>query len=149
MAFDIKATLEAVQTLLEGSKLFKTVEIGRPESPVGDGPMATIHGESMEVVGVTNHAIELHTLGIRIFQAQHSDALETLETDGWALVSQVMDLFYGDFELGGKIRNVDIAGQYGAPLSVDRNAEDIDTSPYYVAEITLPLVVDSTTLLVA
>ena len=149
MAFDIAATIAAVKTHLDDSDLFQTVHVGRPESPVGDGPVATIHGESMEVVGVTNHAIELHVLGIRIFQATHSDALETLETDGWSLVSQVMDLFYGDFELGGRIRNVDIGGQYGAPPSVERDQDDIDTSPFYVAEITLPLIVDSATTLVA
>ena len=150
MAFDIATTLDAVQTHLDGSGLFFETHIGQPTSAVGEGPIAAIFGDTVSVVDTTlNSTIEQHVLTIRLYQGTHIGAVETLEKDGWSLVSQVMDLFYGDFQLGANIRNVDVAGEYGTSLSASRDEEAIETTPYYVADIVLPLIVNSATTLVA
>lgn len=144
--------MEAVRDALRDAspQLFYEVEIARPITPVGEGPVASIHVDAMRVVEVTlSTAIELHTLRIRIYQAAHTQALETRETEAARLVNEVMDLLYEDFTLGGRARNVDVAGQYGAGLSATFGPDDIDGAPYHVADIVLPIIVDSATALVA
>ncbi len=147
MAFSLNATMQVVKTHLEGLNLFYEVLIGRLAGPVGEGPIAAIHGESIQVAEVTSHAIELHVLNVRLFQATHIGTDENLELDGWTLVSSLMALLYADFTLGGNVRNIDVGGQYGVPLSAARDEEELAQTPYYVADITLPLVVDDTTTL--
>lgn len=147
MAFDIAATCRAIQTHLVDSELFFKADISRPIHPVGVGPTATIQGESMRVVAVTTTAIELHVVKVRIWRARDSSGEEVRELEAMELTTQVLDLFYGDITLGAGIRNVDIAGEYGDGIVVSFEDDDIETAPYHVADITLPLVVDSATVL--
>ena len=152
MSFDAAATMNAVKAHLTDAspELFFAVEIARPVTPVGEGPTASIHVESMSVVETTLvRAIELHLLKVRVYQAAHTQALETRETEAARIVSEVMDLLYEDFTLGGRVRNVDVAGQYGTPLGATFGPDEIGEAEYHVADITLPIIVDSATDFVA
>ena len=150
MAFDIEATARVVQDALKDSRLFFSVEIARPGQPVGEGPSATISGESMRVVSTTlTNAIELHTLKVTLWRAMNTAGEEARELEAMTLASQVMDLFYEDFQLGGNIRAVDVGGIHSGGLEVDFTERNIDAAPYHIADITLPLIVDSATAMVA
>lgn len=150
--FDSTATMEALRDALRlaSPELFFAVEIARPVTPVGEGPTASIHVEQLRVAETTLvTTIELHVLHIRIYQSAHTSALETRETEAARLVNEVMDILYEDFTLGGRVRNIDVAGQYGTPLGAVFGPDEIEAAPYHVADITIPIIVDSTTLLVA
>jgi len=149
MAFDITLTAQALQTHLQGSDLFASVDIGRPNSPVGDGPSARITIDSMRVVDtVLNAAIELHVLKVKIYLGAYSFGEQSRELQASTLTSEVLDLLYEDFTLGGRVRNVDIGGQYGS-IEVDFVDEETTDQPTHVADITVPIIVDSSTVFVA
>lgn len=152
MAFNVTATMRAVETHLkeaedaDGNRILKTVSIRRTRNALPTGPSAAISVESARVVEATlQTAIELHQLRVRLFRASNIRAEETIVTNSADLVSQVFDLFYEDLTLGGRVRNIDVAGQYGAGLEVRWDDEVIAETDYYVADILLPLIVDSET----
>ena len=148
-AFDITSTARAIQTHLQGSGLFYSVDIGRPSQPPGEGPSATIHGDSYRVLHVTSHPVEQHVLKVRIYRAQHTLGDESKELEAMTVTGSVMALFFGDFTLGANIRNVDVAGEFGVELSAQFTDDDVAGASYHITEITIPLVVDNTTVLVA
>jgi len=148
--FDITDTARVVQNALKDSHLFFSVEIARPGQPVGEGPSATICGESMRVVSLTlTNAIELHTLKVTLWRAMNTAGEEARELEAMTLASQVMDLLYTDFQLGGNIRAVDVGGINSGGLEVSFEDRNIEAAPYHIVDITLPLIVDSTTAMVA
>lgn len=156
MSFDIEASARVVQEALraleaaDGEAVFFSVEIATPEHPVGVGPSATIAGESMKVVSLTlTNAIELHVLKVTLWRAQNSIGEEARELEAMRIASQVMDLFYGDFQLGGNIRAIDVGGIHSGGLEVSFEPREIENAPYHIADITLPLIVDSATALAA
>ena len=155
MALDIATTMGVVQTHLEGATdsegqpLFVEVAIGGPTMAEPDGPSARITAGPMQVVAVTAHPIELHVVNVLLYRARFTDAEEDRETETAHFVSRVADLFYGDFSLGGNVRNIDVAGEHGQPMAVEFTQEDVGDAPFHVATLTLPLVVDSATSLVA
>jgi hypothetical protein len=152
MSFDVTATMRAVETHLkdaenaDGNALFKGVSIRRTRSALPTGPSAAISVESARVVETTlTNAIELHQLRVRLFRASNIRSEETTVTQSADLVSQVFDLFYGDITLGGRVRNIDVGGQYSSGLEVRWDEEMVAETDYYVADISLPLIVDSET----
>lgn len=50
--------------------------------------------------------------------------------------------YSGEFDLGGRIRNVDLQGQTGTPLSAQGGWLRIDEGMYRTCDVTIPLVVN-------
>ena len=155
MAFDIDTTAKLVQTNLKALKdssnrpLFFSVEIARPGQPVGEGPSATIHGESVRVVETTlTNPIELHTLHVVLWRAMNTSGEQARELEAMTLAGTVMDYIYGDFTLGAGVRAVDVGGIYGSGFEASFEPGNIEAAEYHVADITVPLIVDSSTAFV-
>lgn len=150
MAFNITATAQALQTHLKDSRLFSDVEIGTPNSPPGEGPVARIAFTSMFVAETTlTTAIEVHVLEVAVYLGSYVYGEQSRELQSSILVSNVMDYLYEDFTLGGAVRNVDVGGQYGTGLEVEFEDEEIVEQSARVARISVPVIVDSATSLVA
>ena len=159
MAFDIAASAVVVQDALramttDGRDTFASVEIERPGIPRGEGPSATIQFNGMRVVGTTlTNPIEVHNLTVRLWRAQNTAGGQSKELEATQITSQVLDMLYGDFTLGAGIRAVDVAGIYGDSIEARFEDEDIPTAggnaSYHIADITVPLIVDSATAFVA
>ena len=150
MAFDITTSMEVMQTALVGSDLFRGVDIRHVDTAPPAGPYAALEPVSMSVVSTTlTSAIEVHVVKVALYLAPFLQDQQNRVLKASILTSQVADLFYGDFTLGGNVRNIDIAGQYGTPLEVE--FVDVETAdvPTHVANITVPLIVDSGTSFVA
>jgi hypothetical protein len=150
VAFDITATMQAIQTHLRDSNLFRGVDIINVTSPPPVGPYAALEPVSMSVVSTTlTNPIEVHVVRVSLYLAPYLQNDQNRVLLSSTLTSEVMDLLYGDFELGGNIRNIDVAGQYGAGLEVEFVDEEVATTPTHIATITVPLIVDSATSFVA
>lgn len=151
MAFDILASMQAVQTHLQGSDLFREVLIKQYSSPPPVGPAAAIRPQRMYVASTTlTNPIEVHVVLVSLYYASYTQNDQDRATKAATLASAVADLIYADFTLGGRVRNVDFGGQYGSGFEVDFiPLEEIADIPTHVAEITLPLIVDGGTAFVA
>ncbi len=147
-AFDPTATLRAIESFLATRPELGHVQVGEPKSPPPGGKIgASLFMDSMSVVAVTvgGQPVEMHTVMVRLYSI---DAFLGDSPDDWELqlsraVGQVLAAFWGDFDLGGTIRNIDIAGEEGTPMGVQWGHIDVGGSMFRLAEITVPCKVDS------
>ena len=142
--FDVRDTLIRVETYLAGSGHFQQAQIGERKQPSPAQLSADVWMTRASVVGTTlTTTIELHVLNIRIYRDAMAEPPADIETDLGAAASNVISDLLGEFDLGATIRNIDAAGQYGTPVSVEWGHVDIGGRMHRVADITLPLIVDA------
>ena len=148
MAFDIKSSLEAIQTHISKSGV-GTVQIGEPSVPPPPNTvLAAIWLESVESVGTTlDGSIEVWTVTVRYYMALPKEPTSGIELSMAKAISEVSALLMGDFTLGAKIRNIDIGGQYGARMRTRVGHVELGRIMCRTADLVLPLIVDDSAVL--
>ena len=148
MAFNIKATLDAISSHIARTGYVNDVRIGEPVSPPDavDKMHAAIYMASAGVVSLTlSTTIEVHSVVVRLYRraafGQGDDAGQ-VEAEMALAVSQVTSNLVGEFDLGSTMRNIDIAGQYGQSLSATWGYVTIGNTVFRTVDLTVPLVVD-------
>jgi hypothetical protein len=86
----------------------------------------------------TSAVITLNVRGYTSFVAEPADAIDPRLV---AATGALMAAYSGDFDLGGTIRNVDLLGQAGTPLSAQAGYLNQDAKIFRVMTITLPCIV--------
>ena len=144
MAFDASNTLDAVAGHLLASGYLRDVMIGEPKSPPsGDQLTASVFLNSISVAEVTlGSTIESHVLMLRIFRNMLAEPTETMEKEFAKAVSSILSDIIGEFDLGGSVRSIDVAGIYGPSIAVSYGYLDLGGTMFRIADITLPLIVD-------
>ena len=148
MAFNINATLGALRSFVAASGYVNSHEKGEPVQPPAAPIHAAIYMQSTAVVALTlSTTIELHVANVRIYMKAFTEPRESTETQMANIVSNLMEDFLGDFNLGDTIRNIDAAGQYGASLTTDWGYVGINETAqnqvmYRTVNITVPMIVD-------
>tara|TARA_R110000751_G_scaffold144178_1_gene247767 strand:+ start:157 stop:624 length:468 start_codon:yes stop_codon:yes gene_type:complete len=148
VAFNIKATLDAISSHIARTGYVNDVRIGEPVAPPDavDKMHAAIYMASAGVVSLTlSTTIEVHSVVVRLYRraafGQGDDAGQ-VETEMALAVSQVTSNLVGEFDLGATMRNIDIAGQYGQSLSATWGYITIGNTVFRTVDLTVPLVVD-------
>ena len=148
MAFNIKATLDAISSHIARTGYVNDVRIGEPVSPPDaiEKMHAAIYMASAGVVSLTlSTTIEVHSVVVRLYRraafGQGDDAGQ-VEAEMALAVSQVTSNLVGEFDLGATMRNIDIAGQYGQSLSATWGYITIGNTVFRTVDLTVPLVVD-------
>ena len=148
MAFNIKATLDAISSHIARTGYVNDVRIGEPVSPPAaiEKMHAAIYMASAGVVSLTlSTTIEVHSVVVRLYRraafGQGDDAGQ-VEAEMALAVSQVTSNLVGEFDLGATMRNIDIAGQYGQSLSATWGYITIGNTVFRTVDLTVPLVVD-------
>jgi hypothetical protein len=148
MAFNIKATLDAISSHIARTGYVNDVRIGEPVSPPDaiEKMHAAIYMASAGVVSLTlSTTIEVHSVVVRLYRraafGQGDDAGQ-VEAEMALAVSQVTSNLVGEFDLGATMRNIDIAGQYGQALSATWGYITIGNTVFRTVDLTVPLVVD-------
>ena len=148
MAFNIKATLDAISSHIARTGYVNDVRIGEPVSPPDaiEKMHAAIYMANAGVVSLTlSTTIEVHGVVVRLYRraafGQGDDAGQ-VEAEMALAVSQVTSNLVGEFDLGSTMRNIDIAGQYGQSLSATWGYITIGNTVFRTVDLTVPLVVD-------
>ena len=148
MAFNIKATHDAISSHIARTGYVNDVRIGEPVSPPDaiEKMHAAIYMASAGVVSLTlSTTIEVHSVVVRLYRraafGQGDDAGQ-VEAEMALAVSQVTSNLVGEFDLGSTMRNIDIAGQYGQSLSATWGYITIGNTVFRTVDLTVPLVVD-------
>ncbi len=143
MAFDVTASMQAMESLFQESGYFPSVVIGEPKDPPPDMTVALMMdnidvAEATLTTGVLNHVVMSRIYGGRnIF-----DPMENLELGLARAVSKALDLLAGSFTLGGTIRALDWAGEEGMKVSVKFGHVDVGGTMMRIADMFIPLIVD-------
>jgi len=138
MAVKIKAVLQNFQSKLEAMGRFASVSIGQPTSPP-NSPHAAVDLERYENAGTTlSGTIERRIVRVRIYHIlptqEPSADLEFLLDD---IVAEFMEDVWGDFDLGGVVRNVEPLG-----TGVNFGYLQVAQTWFRIVDISLPMIVD-------
>jgi hypothetical protein len=145
MALDIRTILSAVESHALASGHFVTVNGLEPRSPPTSGITAAVWveqiGPARGASGLTSTSTRL-ALFVRLYSSLVQQEPDAIDPDLMTALDALMAAYSGDFELGGLIRNVDLLGAYGDPLSARAGYLAEAGSEYRVMTITLPLIVN-------
>ena len=150
--FEIETTLKNIKKHLDtdDQRLFAHVRIGEPKSAPSERFTAAIFMQSVSVPEVPlAETTEVHTVTIRIYDNMTREPQEDVEFEMAKVTSRVMRDLAGEFDLGGIIRNIDVAGQYGVSLGARWAFLDIDGTIFRICDITVPMIVDGSATLAA
>lgn len=145
MALDIRTILSAVESHALASGHFVAVNGHEPMSPPTSGITAAVW---VEQIGPARGASGLDSttarlaLYLRLYTSsiqQPADAIDPALMDA---LDALMAAYSGDFTLGDLVRQVDLLGQFGDPLSARAGYLAESGAEYRVMTITLPLIVN-------
>lgn len=142
-AFNVKSTLQTVQSALMKMGYFPKAEIGEPKSPPTEPMAAALFMSNAAVAETTlGTTIELHVVTVRFYRRIFEEKEETIEYEMAEVLSKLMSDLLGDFDLGATIRSIDVGGQYGTAPRGDWGYVDVGGVMFRTVDLTLPLIVD-------
>lgn len=78
----------------------------------------------------------------RVFQNMLKEPQDLIDRDMTRAVSNLMRRYHDDFDFEGLIRNVDLLGQFGIPLSSEAGYIEQDKVMFRVQDIRIPCIVN-------
>lgn len=145
MALDIRTILAAVEAHAMASGYFAAVNGHEPKSPPGSGITCAVWVEQIGPArggsGLNSTSSRL-ALYVRLYSSLVQQEPDVIDPDLMTALDALMAAYSGDFELGGLVREVDLLGAYGEPLSARAGYLMESGSEFRVFTITLPLVVN-------
>lgn len=152
MAFEIEDTLKAIVVHLRQDKqhLFKRVLIGEPKTAPSERFTAAVWLDSIEIPEVVlAETIEVYTVFIRIYDNMTHEPQADVEIHMGKAAARVVSDLAGDFTLGGTIRNIDVAGQYGPGLGSRFKHLEVGGTMFRICDVRVPMIVDGSAILAA
>lgn len=144
VALDFPAIRDALVSHAEATGRFTAVTKHEPFSKPG-GVHAAVWLDTLTPVerasGLAGVAVRLAFV-CRIYLGAESKPYDDVDTKGLAAADRLMAAWAGDFTLNGRIRNVDLKGAHGVPLSAQSGYQRIGDTTYRVLTLTVPLIVN-------
>jgi hypothetical protein len=145
MALDIRTILSAVESHAMASGYFALVNGHEPKSPPTSGITCAVWVEQIGPArggsGLTSTSTRL-ALFVRLYSSLIQQPVDAIDPDLMTALDALMAAYSGDFELGGLVRQVDLLGAYGEPLSARAGYLAEGGAEYRVMTIALPLIVN-------
>lgn len=144
MSFPVLQVFQAVESHAAASGRFEQVNMHEPKNAPGHGITCAIWVQHLGTIlssGLASSSAVLR-LSVRIYQnfiSQPEDAIDPNVTEATAVL---FDAYAGDFTLGNLIRQVDLHGTAGVPLSAEAGYIPQDKLMYRCMTITLPLLIN-------
>ncbi|MDH6116911.1 hypothetical protein ABH930_000330 [Kitasatospora sp. GAS204A] len=145
MAINITGILDALQSHALSTGLFDQVSGHEPKNPPGNGLVCAFWSQAIGPVqaasglAITTGRLEFNARLYSSFVQQPEDAIDP---NLIAAVDTLLTAYSGDFELGGNVRNIDLLGQTGTPLSAQAGYLNQGGKTYRVFTIVLPAIVN-------
>lgn len=144
MALDITGILDAVVSHAMASGHFERVNAHEPANPPGHGLTCAVWADQVTPVRSSglSSVSSLLVFHVRLFTSTRSEPADAIDPAMLAAVDALCAAYTGDFTLGGAVRQVDVLGSAGQPLSVRAGYVPQDGALYRVMTISLPLIVN-------
>jgi hypothetical protein len=145
MALDIRTILAAVESHALASGFFQAVNGHEPKSAPQNGLTCAVWVEQIGPArggsGLDSTSARL-ALNVRLYTPMTSEPEDAIDPALMDALDALLAAYSGDFELDGLVRQVDLLGTYGDPLSVRAGYLTTSGAEYRVMTITLPLIVN-------
>ncbi len=123
--------------------LFDQVNSHEPKSAPGNGLTAAIW---VDYIGPTKSGLASTTgkliLKIRLYSSMLQEPQDAIDPELTNAVDVLLSAYSGDFDLGANVRNIDLLGATGIPLSAQAGYLHQDVTYYRVFDITLPCIIN-------
>lgn len=138
MAVKTKAVLQNVQSKLQaGGRCTGGVGIGEPTKPPESPYAAVFMGGYEHATTTLTGTVERRTIIIRLYVKHFGDPASDAEFLMDDIVTETMEDFLEEFDLGGNVRNVEPLGVTGTP-----GYQMIVDTWYRVCDIRVPVLID-------
>lgn len=146
MAINSKQIFSVIGDTARATGLFESVNGHEPKSapPLGQmahfaywlGPIRAIQSS-----GLASVSVRLEVIG-RVYLNAFQEPADAIETDACNVVDKLMELYCGDFELGGNARMIDIFGSEGDPLALTPGYVEQDRKQYRIVDMLIPILIN-------
>lgn len=146
--FTVDAPYVTIQGHMNSSAMFAQVTVGEPTAwGDADRLYGAIWTLGTRIPYVTlGTAVRIYDTRVRLYTKAFKRPQDSREFELARAVQQVSSRLFGDFTLGGTIREIDISGQFGQPVRARWGHAPVAGVMYRIADIDLALVVnDSST----
>ena len=129
-AFDPTTTIRKIESFIASRPEFSDVMVGDPKAPFtskGLGAAIFMDSQTIAELMLDGNPLEIHYVAVRVYSL---DAFMGETPDEWELqllraVGLLQAALWGDFDLGGTLRTIDLAGEHGRPMSVEYGYVDV------------------------
>ncbi|MFF3511533.1 hypothetical protein [Streptomyces sp. NPDC002573] len=145
MALDIRTILDAVESHALASGYFQAVNGHEPKTAPATGITCAVWVEQIGPARGGSGLVATSTrlaLFVRLYTPMVSQPEDAIDPDLMTALDALMAAYSGDFTLGDLVREVDLLGTYGDPLSARAGYLTTSGAEYRVMTITLPLIVN-------
>lgn len=145
MTLNTTAILDSVQSHVQKLGLFDTVNLHEPKSKPGNGLTCAIWADSVKPLASASGLASttgLVTLALRVYTSMLQQPFDAIDPNMVSAVDKLVAAFSGAFTLEGNVRNVDLLGEFGTPLSTQAGYINQDGKLMRVMTLTVPLVVN-------
>lgn len=145
MALDLAPVVDKLVSHAAASGHFARVNQHEPKNAPGSGLTAAVWPQlgqparGMSGLNSTTFRVEFR---IRIYSNMLAQPVDQIDTTMLTAVSTLLADYSAGFTLGGLVRNVDLLGAAGNPLSWQAGYLTIDQKSYRIVDITVPLVIN-------
>lgn len=144
MALNTQAILAQIESKAKASGLFSVINMHEPDMLVSNGLMTAIWMQ--EISPVRSSGLRATSGRIvfvqRIYAPRTTEPQDAIDPQLMRAVDHMLDVYSGDFELGGNVRNVDLLGQSGLMLGATAAYWVQQGEALRVVDITIPLIIN-------
>jgi hypothetical protein len=145
MSLNTVGILDALVSHAMKLGLFETVNTYESVNAPGNGLHAELWADSIAPVptgsGLAMTSVRV-VWNLRIRGSADSQPRDMIDPHMMAAADALLAAYSGDFTLGGLVRNVDLLGQAGVPLSVRAGYLPQDGKTFRVLDIVLPVIIN-------
>ncbi|MFI1472035.1 hypothetical protein [Streptomyces wuyuanensis] len=144
MPLNVAHILDKVVSHAMATGLLERVNGHEPENPPSHGLTAAVWADQIEPVrasGLDSVTARL-VFNVRLYSSLQTEPADAVDPALLEAVDTLCAAYIGDFTLGGLVRDVDIFGTYGMPLSTRAGYLQQAGVMFRVMTISLPVVVN-------
>lgn len=145
MALGVAGIQASVQSHAQKLGLFEVVTLHEPKSKPGNGLSCSIWASEIKPApgasGLAATAVVV-VMSVRLYTPMLQQPYDEIDADMLTALDALMGAYSEAFTLEGQIRNVDLEGEFGTPLSALAGYISQDNKLFRAFTISLPLVVN-------
>jgi len=145
VSIDTQGIIDAVVSHAAASGRLERVNGHEPKNAPGNGVTAAVWVQRLAPVALASGLAATSALlvaNVRLYAPLLQEPLDAIDPNLVGAVDALMAAYSGDFTLGGLVRNIDLLGSHGTPLSAEAGYLEQDRKMFRVMTLAVPLVIN-------
>jgi hypothetical protein len=125
--------------------LFEKVNIHEPKSQPGNGMTAAVWVEQIQPIAQAsglNSTSVLVLFTFRIYQSAFAEPQDMIDPNVMRAVDTLLEQYSANFTLSGTVREIDLLGEFGTPLSAQAGWLNVDGKIFRIMDVNLPVLIN-------